>query len=273
MIKMQSTQNQDDIKDKGVFSLFKGSSGCGKTVAAISFPKPIVIDYDKKMPWIAKKHFPNRDIAFVQPERLKDVLELVDHWLAYGCEYETIIWDSVTTAAKLVIRELSDKAGEGVGVQLDQMKMSKSGELLSGININIYNHEVKYFMELVDKLKMLWVRDGNPKNVILIAHVITSESSPDLKSKLVTKTRSIVTAGKKVAAWLPMEFDNAWIFGYKEVGGILEDTEIKYHCKTRPYGEDDAKSAYRLAGEIDFTEPKVFYDELQAQIRGANFFA
>lgn len=268
---------QDTQTDKGIFALFKGTSGSGKTTAALSFPNPGVLDFDVKMPFVALKHFPKKSIEYWHFETLADVTSLIDSWISNNnCPCETIIVDSTTTIAKFLITKLSELVGETTSVQLQSIKRTKGGsDMMEAINIGIYNHELRFFMYLIDSFKLLWSRPNcNPKNVIFIAHVLAVDSAPDLKTKIITKTRSIVTAGRKAAAYIPMEFDNVWTFGFKEVGGIELNTESKIHyvMLSQTVGDDDAKCVYHLARQTDFTD-KSLYDELQKQIRGAELFS
>ena len=264
---------QDKQIEHGIFALFKGPSGSGKSVGAMSFPDPIVLDFDRKMPAIALKHFPKKSIEYCRFEKLEDITKLVDDWVKdKNCPYETVIIDSITTAALFLIRELSEMVGEKTSVQLQSIRKTAKGDSMpDAINISIYNHEVRFFNYLLDNFKILWSRPGNPKNVIFIAHVIAVESSPDLKTKLITKTRSIITAGKKAAAYIPTEFDNVFNFGFREEGGFPEESTIKHVMISQTIGDDEAKCAYNLARVTDFTN-KPLYDEIQKQIRGAEIF-
>jgi hypothetical protein len=263
---------QDKQEDRGIFALFKGPSGSGKTVGAISFPNPGVLDFDRKMPAVALKHFPKKPIEYWQFESLSDCTNLIDGWITQNnCPVETVIIDSTTTIAKFIITCLSELVGETTSVQLRSVRKTKTGQdMMEAINIGIYNHELKFFMYLIDSMKLLWMRPGNPRNVIFIAHVLTVEFGKELKTGIITKTRSIVTAGRKAAAYIPMEFDNVFQFGFKEEGGLEGDSEIKHIMISQTIGDDDAKCAYNLTKITDFTN-KSLYDEIQMQLRGYDF--
>ena len=87
-----------------------------------------------------------------------------------------------------------------------------------------YNFETKFIKHVMDVLQYLWSRDGNPKHVLLLAHVITVESAPDIKTKLVTKTRSIVTAGRAVGPYVMAQYNEVWHF-----------------CRRSEFGEDSSR--------------------------------
>jgi hypothetical protein len=55
---------KDKQTEKGLLAIFKGDSGEGKSVAALSFPNAYVFDFDRKMPSIAQKHFPESETDF-----------------------------------------------------------------------------------------------------------------------------------------------------------------------------------------------------------------
>lgn len=264
---MPNTQDQQD--EHGHFVLFKGPSGAGKSVAALSYPDPYVFDFDKKMPTIALKHFPRKRIDYDTFQDLNDIALKQQSFIDHGCPHETLIYDSITSLARITVSSLSELLGESTPKQLQTIVRTGAGKpMLEAININIYNHETRFISYILDTAKLLWSRSGNPKHIIFTAHVITSESAPDLKTKIVTRTRSIVTAGRKAAAIIPTEFDNIFMFGYKEDGGLDGSAStIRRLALTVPAGEDDAKSALNVSREIDFTNGS-FFDIVQSQIAG-----
>jgi hypothetical protein len=135
-----------------------------------------------------------------------------------------------------------------------------------------YNAEVRFIDWILSANKLLWSAPGNPKNIIFIAHIVTVETKPDLKTKMVTKTRSIMALGNKAPAMIPGEFDELWLFGTREEGGLgSSDGEIHHLMTTQTEGEDDAKTAYNLQRRTDFTK-KNLYDLIQAQLAGSEMF-
>ena len=261
------------------FDLFKGPSGCGKSVAALSYPNPYVFDFDRKMPGVARKHFPKKSIEYDTFDHPNDAAIKQEQFLA-SCPFETLIYDSFTSMATTLVSALSSMIGESVPKQMSRMikeglKKSGSGnEILDAINISIYNHEVRFFDYMMETAKMMWARPGNPKHIVFIAHVISVESAPDLKTKVITKTRSVVTAGKKAAAIIPSKFDNVFMFAHREEGGMMiggPDSSVKFLALTKHSGDDDAKTTYPIPDEIDFTN-KSFFDEMNRQIAGREMF-
>lgn len=246
--------------DAGVFwGLFKGESGAGKTVAALSFPKPYVFDFDGKMPGIARKHFPAKDIRY---DTFADIFDVAAKLAEFdeGCPYETLIADSFTDLANLTIDSIGKVKGETVPEMLRRVQETRNkNKQLEMMPIDYYGGEDRFCTFFINQLKKLHSRRGNPKYVIVIAHVLTVDSAPDLKTKLITRTRSIVSKGKKVAAWLPTQFDDMYIFGYEQGNAFDSASKPKRVCITESYGEDSAKCSIRgLPTVIDFTDGSLY---------------
>lgn len=255
----------DQPVNDGLLALFKGDSGTGKSVAGLSFPGVYVFDFDRKMPSIAKKHFPRKEIHY---DTFNDIFEISDKltdFLANGCPYETLLADSFTALANLTIESVGQVKGESVPQMLQKVQDTKNkNKQLEMMPIDYYGGEDRFCTYFINQLKKLQARQGNPKYVIVTAHVLTVDSAPDLKTKIVTRTRSIVSKGRKVAAWLPTEFDDMYIFGYEQ-GNPFEsggEERPKRICTTESYGEDSAKCSLRsLPMHIDFTNGSL-YDKI-----------
>lgn len=245
----------------GIFALFKGDSGAGKTVGALSFPNPVVLDHDRKMPAIAEKHFPGKDIPYKQFTDVLQVGDLLETWLNQGCPFDTVIGDSLTTLSYSCLKTIDDLKGTNIMTKLRDLQQqgakkvgSKPIELRG---FDYYNAEDNFLKYYIDSLKMLWQRPGRPHHVILTAHIMTSESE-NIKTKEITKMRRIVTAGQKIAAYIPAQFDECWHFA-TDHGDILSDTgRVKHFMVTEAIGEDYAKTAYNLPAKVDFTNGSLF---------------
>lgn len=241
----------------GLLALFKGDSGTGKTTGALSFPEPYVFDFDRKMPGIARKHFPQKDIRYDVFDDIFQVSEQLNE-LRQHCPYQTLIADSFTALANLCINSVGKVKGESVPEMLRKVQDTKNkNKQIEMMGYDYYGGEDRFCTFFIDSLKNLYIQDGNPRYVIVIAHVITTESSPDIKTKLVTTTRSIVAKGRKVAAWLPTEFDDMYIFGLEQQNPFETDKK-KRVCITESYGEDFAKCSLDLPTTLDFTEGSLY---------------
>jgi len=264
-----------DTNEKGIFALFKGPSGSGKSVGALSFPTPYVFDFDHKMPAIARKHFPSKSVEYNTFDDINEVANLIKGWLSgqAACLYETLILDSVTSLARLIMNSIAKAKGEDTPTMLATILKTKGGtKMVELMGYDYYNAEVRFIDWILSACKMLWSAPGNPKNIIFIAHIVTVETKPDLKTKQVTKTRSIMALGNKAPAMIPGEFDEVYMFSTSEEGGLAGESEIHHWMSTQTEGEDDAKTAYNLARRTDFTR-KSLYDLLKAQIAGSEMFS
>lgn len=263
---MPSTKDKSP-EERGLFALFKGDSGSGKSVGALSFCDPdndgskpgFVFDNDGKMPNIAQKHFPDKDIHYERFNNIFDHANILDEFYKY-CPYETIIEDSLTSLVVNVLNSVGEIKGEKSMDMLRKLKMTGGGgKMIELMGIDYYNAETNFIERYwLDMLKALWARPGNPKHVIIIAHVLTAESAPDLKTKIVTRTRSLVTAGRKVAAYIPTQFDDAWHFAY-ESDMMGKNRRV---VLTDGIGEDWAKTSFRIPNnKIDFTGTPPLYED------------
>ena len=254
----------DTTVETGFFGLFKGDSGSGKTVASLSFPNPYVFDFDRKMPAISLKHFPGKEVYWDTFENIFDIGDKVGG-LMEDCPYETIIADSVTSLSYNCIKSIDDVKGQNVLTMLKNFKKSSKGySTIELRGYDYYNGEDNFLKFFIDQLKLLWARPGNPKHVIIVAHVLTAETT-DIKTKVVTKTRRIVTAGKNIAAYIPAQFDECWHFGVERPPIDDPSVRVQHVVCTEAIGDDYAKTAYNLDPIIDFTKA-LLYEKIEAAL-------
>jgi hypothetical protein len=75
-----------------------------------------------------------------------------------------------------------------------------------------------------------------------------------------------------VAAYVPTQFDEVYLFGTAPGGGLDgSSSRVRHIMTTETCGEDDAKTAFKLEQSFDFTD-KNLYEMVQAQIRGSEMF-
>ncbi len=265
---MPST-NDPELAPPGIFLLEKGQPNTGKSAAALSFPNPFVFDFDRKMPTVARKHFPGKKIDWECFDDVYCLSDFIQPWLlnpetnpnARECPYETLIVDSVTSLSTLVLTSLDKTKGTNVVQMMQHLYTSKTGEKsVEVMGIDYYNSETNFFERyFMNTLKMLWSRPGNPKHVIVLAHEMKVESAPDMKTGAIRITNSILTAGRKAAVFIPSRFDDEYYF-IKETQGVGSQlAKDHYICITS--GKDNARCGYKFPREINFTD-KSLYDEL-----------
>jgi hypothetical protein len=247
---------------RGLFLLLKGAPNAGKSVAALSFPDPFVMDFDRKMPTVAEKHFPNVD--WTGRHKSFDTVFEISDWLqpylsGLTFPFESVIVDTVTSLSTTCLRSIDKTKGTDVVKLLG--KISKEGQVDS-LGFDYYKGEMQFFERyFIDNLKILWAREGNPRHIIVIAHEIVVESFNIMTNKT-TRTSSIVTAGNKVAAYIPKNFDEEYVCKLERpmMGDKLNKS--KRLCITSPDQDEDARTCFPFPEVIDFSN-KSLYEELK----------
>jgi len=256
---MPSTK--DKVNSHGLFALFKGAPNTAKSGAAYSFPNAFVFDFDRKMPTVAIKHFPEKEFNWECFDDVYKVSDFLEPWMngKKTCPYETLIIDTVTSLSTLCLCSVDKTKGTDVIKMMQHKQVGKGGAIsVEVMGFDYYNAEAnffeRYFMEC---LRILWAREGNPKHVIVIAHEISREQS-NMITGITTITKTIVTAGTKVAAFIPSRFDEEYVFESEkpQLGTVGDNKRI---CITQ--NGDNARTAYKFPKRIDFTD-KSLYDIL-----------
>lgn len=243
----------------GLFAIFKGAPNTRKSTAAFSFPNAYVMDFDRKMPVVAVSRYPGREIVWDTFDSVFEVSDKLRPWLSgIPCPYETIIIDTVTSLSTTCLRSIDQTKGTDV-VELLKKKGVKGD--VDSLGFDYYKGEMQFFERyFIDNLKILWAREGNPKHIILIAHELTTESTNILTGK-VTRKSTIVTAGEKVATFIPKNFDDEYVFKIERP--VLGDSlsTVKSLCITSTTIDEDARNTLNLPETINFTG-KSLYEEL-----------
>ena len=174
-----------------------------------------------------------------------------------------MIIDSITTLARSIHTLIFEARSKGAQVKKDKERIYLNAAKIPGrfegipvLEIDDYKTESTGIIQILDAGRVLW-NDGKGCNVIFIAHVIEVENK-DLKGKI-TRTRSIMTGGRKIAAEIPVYFNEAYHFFTGLSGG--------YTIITKNDGEDWAKTSLPLPKEIDFTNQD-FYSLINSYRNG-----
>lgn len=262
---------QDIVIGERVVALFKGDPCTGKTPAAASYPDPYFFDFDGKMTSV-KKMFPTKPVVYdryfsFEPayRRLKDWVEpcLVEEWVegqkvvrvdpvafSQRCPYKTLVLDSITSFSGAII---SNQVNER------PKKTVRGG--ISTVEIQDYGDEARGITMFLDALCIV------PVNVIVIAHVLKATIS-ELQGgrRVTTETRTLLTAGQKIAAVIPKYFQEIYHFYCDTpMGAVGDDVRPAFKICTFNTGTDFATSALPLPGTIDFTN-KSLYSEIQRYV-------
>jgi hypothetical protein len=245
--------NTADIQlDARFFCLFKGDPGVGKSIAAASFPKPFIFDNDRRIKSVVNYWRPRgKEVDYMHAKDFIQIQQKLESFLC-NCPYETIVYDGFTTGADMILRTMQTTRETGA------KKIMRGGiELLQ---IEDYGGESQGLKWIIETLKDISWRQN--VHVICTAHVLET-SSTNLKTQQSTISRSLMTAGKKIAAALPVHFDEAYHF---DVQSGFDPTDMpKYTILTHHVGQDWAKTALPLPMRIDFTNGSL-YDKIMEEL-------
>ena len=227
----------------------------GKSIAAASFPKPFIFDNDRRIKSVVNYWRPRgKEVDYMHATNYIQVQQKLESFLSH-CPYETIVYDGFTTGGDMILRTMQTTRDAG------QKKILRGGiELLQ---IEDYGGESQGLKWIIETLKDISWRQN--VHVICTAHVLET-SSTNLKTQQTTISRSLMTAGKKIAAALPVHFDEAYHFDVQEAFDPSEPP--KYTIITRHVGQDWAKTALPLPMRIDFTNGSLYdiiMEELEKQ--------
>ena len=233
-----------------LYTLMKGDPGTWKSSTAVTYPLPQYwFSFDRKMRALAlpaKKH--GIDLSKItyddynswtmhRPNNQPSALAVLEKMVT-SCNYRTVIFDSVTTIADAMLRQILDsKVGQ------KRKSGEPAGKIIGGIDVSEvedFNAEGAGLNELMALSKD--VNQLREVNVILIAHVVRVEQK-DLSGNI-TITRTLVTAGRKPAAKIPAVCDETYQFGLKPALVIGAETNVQ--VSTVNTSEDYARTVLPL---------------------------
>lgn len=248
--------NMHDANFDALYCMFKGEPGTRKSTQALSFPGPQYwFSWDRKMNGIM---LPMRKWG-VDPKTIS--FDDYDDWtkakmklekFQTDCPFKTLVFDSITSMADMTLRQTTKmKYGQ------TRQSGAAAGKLIAGIAVNEiedYNAEAAAIQELVALTKD--IHSFHKVNIILIAHVIQAEYR-NTTNNTTHVSRTIVTAGKKVAAKIPAYCGEVYHFNIKK--GFVEGGGGDYSLLTTHTGDDFARTALEIPTEIVFGD-KPLYD-------------
>lgn len=237
-----------------IYALFKGEPGVRKSTQALSFPGPQYwFSWDQKMQGLL---VPMRKWG-IDPKSIhyddytdwaKARAKLAEFELK--CPYSTLVFDSITSMADMTLRQTMKIKGAS----------GDTGKKIAGISVNSiedYNAESSAINDLISTTKDIQTYHkslGKVLNIILIAHVM--EVTQKTLTGEMTQSRTIVTAGKRVAAKIPAYCSEVYHFGIKE--GVVVGAGGKYVILTEHTGDDFARTALALPRELDITNDPIY---------------
>lgn len=236
-----------------LYCMFKGEPGTRKSTQALSFPKPQYwFTWDQKS---AALMIPMIKWG-INPTEVK--LDDYSDWdaacaklksLLVACPFRTLVFDSITSCADFTL-------GQTLALKGTKKSGEEKGKVIGGIpvtDIEDYNAESAALQELIALTKK--IKKAHKVNIILIAHVIQAEYRNTVNNTTHI-SRTIVTAGKKVAAKLPAYCDEVYHFN---IGKSFTEGGGKYELLTRHMGDDFARTVLPVGDKIEF-EDKPIYD-------------
>jgi len=238
----------ENVDPSIAFVMMKGEPGTRKSTSALSYPRPQYwFSWDRKMNGLM---IPMRNWGINPREIQYDDYEDWDkprmklEQLQTNCPFKTIIVDSVTSSADSTLRQTM-KMKRGV----KRSSGSAAGKLVGGIAVNEmedYNAESSALSEMIALLKD--IHAYHKINVILIAHVIQTEYKSPIGDTHISRT--IVTAGKRIAAKIPAYCSEVYHFNIEK--GFDASQGGQYALLTEHTGDDFARTALPLDRKIIF---------------------
>lgn len=250
---------KDLVVGSRLFCIFKGDPGTGKSIAAASFPDPYIIDNDRRIASVKAYWGPRgRDFEYDQLDTPLQCNRKLEE-LYLSCPFKTVIYDGITTGSRQMLKIAKDLRGIS-----EEGKREKVNRRIAGgtelSQIEDYQVETTWFEIIINNLKAISLKHNI--HVIVTAHVLTTEST-DIKTKITTTSRTLLTGGKKVAAALPVDFDEAYHF---DVQPSFSGEMPRYTIVTHNTGWDWAKTALPIPLRIDFTDASL-YDKIMEEVK------
>jgi len=254
---------QDEMNLDALYVMMKGEWGTRKSTSALSFPTPQYwFSWDQKMRalLIPMKNWGINptDVEYHDYVNWDDPRKKLEN-LQANCKYKTIVIDTITSAADSALRQVKS-------IKLGQTKKGSNeqkGMYIGNISVNEiddYKAEESALNELVALTKDIHSHFG--VHVVLIAHVIRADyRSLDGKTHI---SRSLVTAGKKIAAKIPAYSDEIYHFNIEE--SVNADKGGQYAILTTHTGDDYARTGLPLPPKIIFNDQPLYTTHLKPAI-------
>jgi len=215
---------------------------------------PIVNFYPSKLDLIERKYYSSKPSDF---EAMKTHIENLQD----NCPYRTVIFDGLTMLGENLINYMISLRG-GQQSADDKIKGKKRGVLeLAGVED--FGGEARGMAQILNIVGIL------PCNFIMTAHFIVTENTNVMTGRTTT-TKQLMTAGKKVAARIPIGFDEIYFF--EKRGGFTPGDIPTFIVRTQGDDESFAGTVLPLKPEMDVTmrfgdpDNRCLYKQIQKAI-------
>jgi hypothetical protein len=246
-------ENHNIGEDAPQTCLFVGDSGVGKSIAAGYWPKPLYFaSCDGRMGSVAEWHRGTSGIEFDIFNEFDPLKEKIDSF-ENDCPFAggTIILDPITNLSVFLMRYSFKLRGvvewdAEAGRQVRGVKGKKKG-IIDITTIEDYNTETMGIQDMIMSLKIISKKYN--VNIIFVAHLLTTQyTGMDGKDSHIY--RSILTAGKKIATYIPTQFDEVYHF-------YVDDQQWK--IRTYNDGIVPARSSFlRMPKEVTWTDQNLY---------------
>ena len=226
-----------------------GNSGTGKSIAMCSLPGPILdISLDDRIRPIVEYYRGHReDIYFERPQKFDDINNIVDR-LEHDCPYNTVIIDPVTNLSQSLL-DYSTSLTVG-----DKERKGKKRGVIDVAGIEDYQVETKGITDIIFNAKI--AQKIHNFNLVFVAHLLKVDHYK-VGGQISHTTQDILTAGRKIAAFIPTQFDEIYYF---RAEADPTNNKSKYLVRTFNDGEVAARTSYiDMPPEIDWTGSRNFY--------------
>ncbi len=219
---------------------------------------PIVNFYPSKLNLIERKFYSSKPTDF---EKLKTDIEALQD----NCPYSTVVFDGLTMLGEnLITYMISLRGGNQTG---DEKVRGKKRGVLELAGVEDFGGEARGMSQILQIVDIL------PCNFIMTAHFIVTENTNVMTGKTTT-TKSLMTAGKKVAARIPVGFDEIYFF--EKRGGMVPGEAPSFLVRTQGDEEMFAGTVLPLKPEMDVTmsaetaKDRSLYAQIQKALRERN---